>query len=239
MEDYIVYKIAICDDEKEFRNRICNICNEYLENECIIYKFEKGEDLLNSNIEYSIIFLDIKMEGISGIEVKDYLEKTDSSSYIVFTTSYDEYIYSAFGKNVCGFIKKPVEKEKIIEFLNKIIFLINNKKIFIFDDEAENKISIKSEDIMYICGEKMYSRVYINNGSNILVCKNLKKWEDELFGDYMFERIHKSYIINYNYVSIIKKQVKMKDGKVFNIRRGKIKEYRIKFFDCLYKKHIF
>lgn len=70
-----MYKIAICDDEEKNRSSIKKICNEYFEDECKIRTFSKGEELIgdNDNMEFDIIFLDIQMGKINGIQVKDYL----------------------------------------------------------------------------------------------------------------------------------------------------------------------
>lgn len=85
-------KIAVCDDEKQVRLRLLTIIQQYFnENnrEVWVAGFKKGEELLNAKTRFDIIFLDIEMPELNGIETAKILRKWDVTSKIIYVTNYD------------------------------------------------------------------------------------------------------------------------------------------------------
>ena len=85
-------KIAVCDDEKQVRLRLLTIIQQYFnENnrEVCVAGFKKGEELLNAKTRFDIIFLDIEMPELNGIETAKILRKWDVTSKIIYVTNYD------------------------------------------------------------------------------------------------------------------------------------------------------
>ena len=73
------------------------------------------EDFLNApdSSQFHLLFLDIEMKGLTGIELKTLLEKTNPSIFIVFTTTHEEMMPEAFGRNVISFLTKPLDLNSI------------------------------------------------------------------------------------------------------------------------------
>ena len=96
-------KIAICDDVIEEQNELQTFCQQlgYFD----ISLFSCGEDFLNApdSSQFHLLFLDIEMKGLTGIELKTLLEKTNPSIFIVFTTTHEEMMPEAFGHTVSAF----------------------------------------------------------------------------------------------------------------------------------------
>ena len=107
-------KIAICDDEPAVRKQMEAYFKELESVFCISY-FESGEALLESDVLYDVIFLDIDMKGISGIDTARKIRVRDKKAKIIYVTAYEDFREYAFGVHAFGYLVKPVEKEKILE----------------------------------------------------------------------------------------------------------------------------
>ena len=110
------YTIAICDDEKYWQNQILNCC-KLLEND-INFNFEyhifsSGEDVLKYQSNIDILLLDEELPGTSGQSVKEQFEASNKNTIIIFITSHNEIVYDSFGKNVYGFITKPINQTNL------------------------------------------------------------------------------------------------------------------------------
>lgn len=104
-------KIAICDDEKEFRDLIQVYIEDYLNAKDILYTidtFISGEKFLSetSPSEYSIIFLDINMEGMDGVTTAKKIRERGINSYIVFVTAYIDYSLEGYKVGAVRYLLK-------------------------------------------------------------------------------------------------------------------------------------
>lgn len=223
--------IAIIDDDKDIREKIEEIVLEYYsekgEKEIKCQQFANGELFLKAfeKARYQIIFLDIEMPGKNGIEIKDILE-TEEDIYILFVTGYREFMQSAFGKNVCGFLQKPEDKEKIAFYLNKIENYQQREQNICIEDVQE---VVKLKEVRYIKAENQYSHLYMNSGDVIITRKNLGTLKKEIEA-YGFFCTHRSYLVNLRYVKIIKKEVVLYDGTKIKIARGKHESVKLAFW---------
>ena len=101
-------RIAICDDEKIFRDQIKKYILE-VSSDSSIDEYTCGDDLAGSESNYDIIFLDIEMPGISGIETAEKLRENGSDADIIFLTSHVEFVYEAFKVRAFRFLQKPID----------------------------------------------------------------------------------------------------------------------------------
>ena len=105
--------IAICDDSREDRKRLRKFLEEtgFLVS---IQEFESGEALLRLEETFPVIFLDIDMKGISGIETARLLRKKDKKAKIIYVTAYDDFREYAFSVHAFAYLVKPLDGEKIL-----------------------------------------------------------------------------------------------------------------------------
>lgn len=186
------FNIAICDDNKLIQREVYELLNEYFKGKRIKIKielFNDGDELLQSITDFNIIILDIKMNRVGGIEVKDKLFWDRNTSKIIFLTDYEEYMSDAFGKNVYGF----VQKDNIDGIYKYLGIAINEFKSHEVIKIGNDEITLK--DIMYIKADRMYAHVYLTNSTNKYFRLNLSGLSKKL-DDTLFERIHRSYIVN-------------------------------------------
>ena len=182
--------IGICDDDKQTRKQLSDLCQNLGYNK--VYEFKSGEELLNSDIcsKLTLVFLDIEMSGMTGIDVKNKMEKSCPFTLIIFNTSHNEKVNDAFGRNVISFISKPFSEISIRHNIEKAAFLCRN----FLPIKIDNNTSIPCEDILYLCSEQKYSIFHTKNGNSILSRKPLKNWANLKH----YKKIENKKIILYN-----------------------------------------
>ena len=117
-------KIVICDDSIEITSQIENLIHEFSKNTFQVDIYNSSESLMNKIIqnenEYSIYFLDIEIDERSGIEIAHNIRKHDVNAFIVFITSYDEYMGDVFEVQTFDYVLKPITKKRIFHLMEKI-----------------------------------------------------------------------------------------------------------------------
>lgn len=148
MEKKII-KIAICDDSSIDRSIIRRILKDYFTvNEnitCKIYEYETGEAFMSGEQDIDLVFLDIMMPGINGMDVARRLVDEDSDTRIVFTTSSVDYVSEGYDVSALHYLVKPFKPEKLVEVLDRFVARLKsirtvelkigrNKRTFFTDD---------------------------------------------------------------------------------------------------------
>ena len=214
--------IGICDDNTQEAETIKSYCEKYIESEYLFYT--SGEELIGSETLSSInlLFLDVEMNGLSGIEVKNKLEDIASFVFVVFCTSHTEVMPEAFGYNVVNFISKPITDYAIEITIKKYMHL--NKGLYTIT--MEDGQTVKCDDLIYICSDKKYTEFHVINQSKLLSRKPLTKWAAQLEEYGFFSR---SAIINIKYYKkIFKRNVTMQDGTILPVSRKYVSDFKKK-----------
>lgn len=237
----MLMKIAVCDDEALFRAAITKVCIEFGNSYGCNYEFmefESGEELLSCSENIDIVFLDIELPGIGGIEVKERVEERNNINYIIFMTSHKEAIWKAFGRKTLGYLAKPVEEQRLYTLLEKVQketshSILANVLVNVLDGNLT--VSISSNHIVYMKADNIYSEIITTNKS-YLTRQSLKEWEASL-EQAGFCRIHKSYLINMAYVKYINnKIVILLDGAELNISRNKAEQFKKAYNNYIRKR---
>jgi len=230
-------KTMIVEDEKPAREEIKYLINQEKDFKVL---FEAGDgkkalEILNKN-QVDLLFLDIKIPGISGMEIARILKEKKNSPYIVFTTAYDEYAVEAFQLAAVDYLLKPISDQRFKESLIKIkkeIKQNNNinqqlENLFASirpdkRDKSLNKIAVMEKDyylmldfkdIYYFSTreKKVWAHCHKNSYMTGFQLKELERTLPE-----QFFRIHKSYIVNLKHIKAVipwfkgKYQVLMED----------------------------
>lgn len=197
-------RIGICDDEEYYRDTISVILSEYCNSKQIEHEnctFADGIDLVNSHKKFDIIFLDIEMKTLNGIETARKIRETNLNVPIVYITGYSDYWRRAYSVHAFQFMEKPVGKEQIYQVMNdfyKMIQCENYDKILLITDDGV--VTLKYSEIYYFYIEKKKSvNVYTVSGK-YLVKENLGDIYEKLQQD-MFYMPHRCCIINLRFVS--------------------------------------
>lgn len=222
--------VGICDDTTYWREQIVEMVSDYQIkkqlNVCV-KQYESAEEYIKAQDDIDVLFLDIEMNGMSGIELKDILIENKRNEMIVFMTNFDMYIREAFGKNVCGFIDKPVSKEKVFSILDKIA----EEKKENADCQLAAELHVALKEIQYIKSNDKYVEIHTEDGV-VPGYISLKECEN-ILPSKMFIRVSRFYIINYAAIKNVEGAIEMSDGQKIKISRGKIKQIKKQYVDYL------
>jgi two-component system, LytTR family, response regulator len=150
-----------------------------------------------------VLFLDIQLPGETGF---DLLAKITAPCKIIFVTAFDAYAIRAFEVNALDYLLKPINPARLAQAIERLTTsappspvraLEYEDHLFIESDERSR--FLKVSDIIAISAMGDYSQIFSSDGQKSLVLKPLKDWEERLPAKH-FTRIHRSTIINVNYV---------------------------------------
>jgi len=223
--------ILVCDDEPIICDAICAAIQKIRPNDIITSTYS-GEELIAQDKYYDIIFLDIEMNGISGMECATRLRESGCNSYIIFLTSHTECMPDAFKVKAFRFMEKPLNNTVLEEALTSIEKeLLNKRKIMI--TVGQDIIPIDVGDI--ICLEAFGDGTYIYTQNQIFVTAKQLKYYIDILGSDDFYHIHRSFAISFKYIkSIMPNEVNMYHMKSpIPISRRKFADFK----QC-YKKYI-
>ncbi|MBR9997389.1 MAG: response regulator [Cyclobacteriaceae bacterium] len=210
-----VFNAIIIDDEKPARDLIKNFLGSF-DQISVIGEADNGFDGCRMILEKKpdLVFLDVQMPKLTGIELLDLLE--EPKPFLIFSTAYDEYAVQAFEKNAVDYLLKPYNRERFNQAIDKFLARPSGKtpwqqnKGMIDFNAGYGKLQrlpvrtgsriliIKLEDIRLIAAEDDYVKIISNQG-NFLKQTTMGYLERSLPGQ-MFVRIHRSYILNINYL---------------------------------------
>ena len=161
-------------------------------------KFEEPLKALSvlQTTKIDLLFLDIKMPDISGI---DFFKSLTYKPQVIFTTAHTEFAMDGFELKAMDYLLKPVSFEKFVSACNRAKDYLETKKVkdkdYFFINVTHKLHKIFYSDILYLEGFKDYTKIYLSTSSNpLLVLHNLKYFEEQLQQN-DFVRIHRSYIV--------------------------------------------
>lgn len=203
------FNAIIVDDERLARKELISMLKDFPEIN-IIGEAQSVESTLTliKDTKPDVIFLDIQMPGNSGFTL---LDKISQNIKIVFVTAFDEYAIRAFEVNAVDYLLKPLNPARLkstidrlhLESANKQIFsrkLDYKDSIFLLINSHMKFIKISSIQIINASGD--YTEIFTSDPIKGLTSKSMKEWETRL-PEKHFVRIHRSNIINLNYITNI------------------------------------
>lgn len=227
--------IAICDDEKLqlniLKDMLYKICNKN-NMEVIIDEFCSGVDLLNvyrrNSKKYSIVFCDILMKEINGIELLRKIGELDAFIQAILITGSEDYVFQGYDVGALNYLMKPVSFEKLEkEFLRAI-------KSLNFTSPSRYAININRKtkfiDLSEVLFFEVNNKTITANLENDSIDFNMKiaALEDELRSRNFF-RCHRSYLVNISHIdSILKNKIILKNS--VEIPVGRIYKKELKTF---------
>jgi two-component system response regulator AlgR len=209
-------RIVIVDDEAPARDRLRQLVEDDSDNE-VVGEAANGKAALEiiSNTKPDVVLLDIRMPGLSGIEVAHHLSSLDEPPAVVFTTAYDEYAIEAFEANAIGYVLKPVRRERLGKAMRQAARISHGSMHQIAGtpglDATRNHICarvqnqlklIPIEEVRYFHADQKYVRVHHGSGDN-LIDDSLKSLEEE-FTDILV-RIHRSVLVAISHIDSLQK----------------------------------
>ncbi len=222
-------RIAICDDNQIDRDIIKDFLHTYMTEKSIpntVTEYENGMNLIYDIEEgyyYDLVFLDIFMDQIQGMEIARTLRSAGYTGNIVFLTSTAEFAVDSYEVEASGYLLKPHDYGKLCGLLNRII---DRTKIGQFQVSVRNTIySIPFGEIVYVESRNNVCILHRSNGCEYTLYKKLSEVEAQL-NESRFLRCHQSYLVNMSYISKADRQFELTTGDVVLIRQRNQKEIR-------------
>ena len=193
-------KIAICDDNTIMREDLKGHLEDYAVSKNIIFlysEFSNGRDLIASEINFDLIFMDYKMDGLDGLETARCLRRNNNKTSMIFLTSYPHVVFDTFEVNAYRFLLKPIDTEKLFSALDDFLSDQDDDKFIVIKTDDDNR-RIKIDNIIYAEATDKYC--YIRTVSeSILYKKTLSEFEKLLPSDKFF-RCHRTYLVGFKHI---------------------------------------
>jgi len=225
-------RIAICDDDEIFRIELVEFCGRFFSEKisCEIREYASGEEYLAAE-PADILLLDIEMEGMDGIEVKERLIDRHTDTQIIFVTNHGESMRDAFGKNVSGFLTKPVRYAEFSEIMKKVLCGLEAEQRFLTVQTVEKKRKVYLKDVLYL--KASGKDVDIHAVGEVLASvkrEGLGCWGERLEYD-DFVQSHKSYLVNLAHVKRVGKEILLDNGERVKLSRDRKREFEETYLD--------
>ena len=220
--------IAICDDEKHMSAHIRSCVSDFFRKknrETSLRMFSSGEELLSYNGQIDILFLDIQMKDIDGMETARRLRADKFQGFLIFITVLKEMVFQSFEVQAYDYLVKPVDKKQFEKTMERLYASMQNARedSLLVQKGYEGRIIPKDEIVF--C-EVIDRKIYLNLASGDVVdyYERIENLEAKL--DKHFYRCHRSYLINLKHLKGYKNGTAcMDNGKKIPVSRLRSKEF--------------
>lgn len=230
-------QIAVCEDSIEEQKQLISL----IENSGIPTKttvFNSGEELLQEyrSGKFDLIFMDIYMDGMTGVEAVTAIRKIDENVHVAFATTSTDHALESYRLEALKYIEKPVKAKAVHGLLELTRLKKENTPRLMLKIKGKD-ISVPFERILYAEQKAHILFLFLAGGEVLHANEKLDNIEKQFAGQDFF-RCHKSYLMNLAYVKSLEKELmvfSMKEGKNVHIRRESMakaqKDFEAYLFD--------
>ncbi|WP_025730652.1 LytR/AlgR family response regulator transcription factor [Atopobacter phocae] len=226
-----MYRIAICDDDSLQVSHLEAQISKYFDEINVQYEIDgyyTGDRLVKAMSDladsYHLVFLDIEMEGINGIETAKLLRDINRNFILIYVTSYEQYALESFEVSPFRYLIKPVSLEKLRVVLRDVLVELTAKRKFLFYQVGTEHFQVFLENIVYLYSE-LGRKIHLElvNDSSVSFYGKISTIEEELPQTH-FVRVNSGTIVNLDYVaSFNRSDVTMISGECITISRSRKK----------------
>lgn len=193
-------RIALCDDELSARDTLRFQLEKILieNSEQVVYEFSSGETavrwLSTHPGEIDVLFLDVEMKELNGMEAAKQIREFDPNLFLVFVTGYADYVFDGYQVNAIDYLLKPVAEKKLSEVMTRIRYFLASQKneTFTFHNN-DGTYRFFEQEIDYLYSSKRLV-ILVSNGQEYPFYGKLDDVERRLHSDFI--RIHQRYLVN-------------------------------------------
>ncbi|MFR1951164.1 MAG: LytR/AlgR family response regulator transcription factor [Roseburia hominis] len=196
-------RIAICDDEVSMVQILEEKIKKLLP-DAVIEKYLSGEKLIASGSKPDVLFLDIQMPGMDGMETAKMLRQDNEDMILIFVTAAEEYVFQAFDVGAFHYLVKPFSDEKLKEVVTKAVHAVKRSSR-LEKDEKYIMVQTAGSHIKIFLRDIVYAEVY-----NRKVIIHTRNTDIEYYGKVTgitviwlgtdFFRTHRAYLVHFKYV---------------------------------------
>ncbi len=202
----------LVDDELEALDSLEILLSEYSE----IYIVEKISDPIDvfpvmMNNKVDLIFMDLKMPVLSGIDLLTKIRKYNANVSVVIVTAFDNYSMEAIKLNVFNYLLKPISREELKKTIADLIGCFSSKKELlpqkIIVKSKSDTVVVSPSDIVYCEAEGSYTFIYLKNGSKVISTSSIGVFKEKLCSK-LFVKLNRSVIVNFDFITSVNKKTK-------------------------------
>lgn len=228
--------IAICDDEKPICEQVEKLVKKQMP-DCNTELFASGEALLKETNVFDIIFLDIQMDDINGIQAARMLRNKKEEALLIFITGLKEYVFEAFDVSAFHYLLKPIEEKKFAEVFAKAVSEAEKKRGLteepFFMKSNGKTIILNRNHILYVESQNRMVNFHTTNKC-LELYSDMRDLEQQLGRN--FYRCHRGYIVNMGHIAEYEKdRIALTNGETIGLSRRKYKEFVKVYMDYLKK----
>lgn len=225
-----MYRIVVCDDDKYFAKVLGSKIKRELSShgeECVVEYYVDGKEVL-SRIDtkpIDVLFLDIDMPEVTGIELAETIQRENLGTNIIFVTNREDLVFKAIHYQPFRFIRKDKVDEELAEAVASLVQKMHSEDRLIELKTKEGTVLLPAKKIIYMESCKHYLFVYCEDHS-YEVRDKISNYETEL-SEYGFLKIHRSYLVNVRFIRSIKSTgVELDNDELLPISRDKLQEIK-------------
>ena len=221
----ISVNVAVCDDNKRTLQLVSGTIETALsdsEYSCHVYSFSSAAELLASDVDFALAFLDIDMPEIDGIRCGEQLRERKDNMEIIYISSRSDRVFETFSVRPFGFVRKSNFLADLDDVLDRYKKYIGNAGVSrsLSCKTHNGSISIPVSKIEYIEGNNMYQEVYLHQQDKPTEIISQMETLERALEEYGFIRIHKGYLVNYSYIQRISRtELILSSGKTLPVSR--------------------
>lgn len=233
-------KAIIVDDEERARTGLSQLLEMVAPEVEVVTQCTNVPDavIAINQLQPAVVFLDVEMPQYSGLEIGQFF--SEMNFHIIFVTAYSEYAIRAFELSAVDYLLKPVQPEKLEDAIRKLKVRASQmtaQRIELAETSLQsndfNRIAlpvsdgflfVEIKDITLLEADGAYTKVYLQNGSELLVSKRLLFFEKVLEDRPFMVRVHPSYLVNFNFVKRYSKSesvIVLDNGKSVSVPKEK------------------
>ena len=237
-------KIAVCDDSRELLEKVEKDLHEY-ENvrntPATVHTYTNAVDLLDGlkKTDYDILILDIIMPGFTGMQAAHEIRKFNEEIKIIFLTSSKEFAIESYSVGAYYYLLKPVLNEKLFSVLDKVVSEITSKQesCVIYTHMGIVNIPFAKIECLEVYNKHLV--FHLSDGSTKETRGALSDYENIFLDRKEFLKIHRSYILNMDYIhSIEAGEIVTYSGKRFPVSRLVAKDIKEHYMNYIFTKEV-
>lgn len=234
-------RIAVCDDSDLDREFIVALLHQYFVNRPIpheIIRYESGVNLLHDyedGMSFDIIFLDIYMNDLLGIDVAHKLRALGYDGNIIFLTATADFAVDSYDVEAMGYLLKPHSFEKLSQVMDKATRGVPTSTYQI--KQHSKIVRVPYHEILYVESNNSKCILHCCTAQSYVIYKRLSTIEEEL-NDKRFLRCHQSYLVNMDYIRQADTRFTLTTGDTVLIRQRNLKAIRQTALDYMERKQL-
>lgn len=202
-------KIAVCDDDNGELSHITALLEQYQARKRVALRielFHNATELMEAlrGTNYQLLLLDILMPGFTGIQAARELRAFDSETKIIFLTSSPEFAVESYRVDAFYYLLKPIGADDLFPVLDRLLGQLHRAEETLLLTMPAGLVRLPYSSIEVLEVNSKHLLFYLNDGSLREISGTLTQYEPQLLGHGGFVKVHRSYLVNMDYIQHFK-----------------------------------